>query len=231
MRIGIHTASVFLGDLGSGERIDFTAVGNGVNYAKRMEQACDLYSILFSSTTKDLIAGLSLNGQGLRKKMISIKHHTNQIEAYEYDPFYLYPEVRSLAIEAYRQCASLARAEQRYSVNIPDAYTVRSSVGVARLINYSATGISIKLKSHLVKGSVLSISIDSVDHKLGQQLRDVGVIEIVAEVRWAYTESDGSVHGLFFRNLNEEMASRLMETIRSYDLALKLSRSSSKLVS
>jgi hypothetical protein len=161
--------------------------------------------------------------------MISIKHHTTQIEAFEYDPFFAYPDVRSLAIDAYRQCASLARSEQRFSIVYPDAYVIKASVGHVKIINFSTTGMSLKLKSHMVKGSTINLTIDSVDGKLGKSLKLAGVGEIVAEVRWAYTEVDGSVHGLYFRNIDESLALKMVEVIRAFDISLKLIRTSSKL--
>lgn len=224
LRIGIHTASVFLGDLGSGDRIDFTAVGNGVNYAKRMEQACEMHSVLFSSTTKDLVASLGLASEGLKKRMISIKHHTNLIEAFEYDPFYKYPDARSRALEAYRQCASLARMEQRYTVNHPELLLIKCSVGEGVLINYSVTGISIKLKSMLVRGSTMLLSIDSVDGRLGRQLRELGVDNLMGEVRWVYSESDGHVHGILFRDVPDAQALKFVDALKYFDFVARASR-------
>lgn len=228
LRIGVHTSSVFLGDLGSGDRIDFTAIGNGVNFAKRMEQACDVHSVLFSGTTRDLVASLGLHSEGLKKRMISIKHHANNIEAFEYDPFFRHPEARTKALDAYRHCASLARTEQRYVFNHPEMLELKSSVGDAKLINFSVTGLSIKIKSHLVKGSVLIVNIDSRDNRVARQLQEAGIRDIKAEVRWAYGETDGTVHGLLYRNVNEGDAERLVEILKAYDLSVKLNMPTSR---
>ena len=39
--MGINTSSVFIGNLGAGERLDLNVVGNGVNFAKRLEKWYD----------------------------------------------------------------------------------------------------------------------------------------------------------------------------------------------
>lgn len=224
LRIGLHTASVFLGNLGSTHRLDFTAVGNGVNYAKRMEDACEMHCILFSATTKDLIASLGLDPKGLKKRMINIKHHTNLIESYEYDPFFEHPGLRAKALEAYRQCASLARLEQRYTLNNPESIVIQSSVGNGVLINYSPTGMSIKLRSMLVKGSTLVLTLDSRDGLLAEKLREQGILQLKGEVRWVYSETDGHVHGILFRDFSETLSSKLIEILRFADLRANMSK-------
>ncbi len=217
LRIGIHTASVFVGDLGEGERIDFTAVGNGVNFAKRLEGACEIHCVLFSSTTKDLAPSLQFKSEGLKKKLINIKHYTNVVETYEYDPFCNNPEARVRALEAYRQCASLARMEQRHSLSDPTAIVVNSSVGGGSLINFSLTGVSLKLKAMMVKGSTVVVHLDSVDGSLSQELLKARIPELVGEVRWVYSDTDGHVHGILFRDVSEKDATKLVEILKAFN--------------
>ncbi len=43
MRIGMHSCTAVIGNLGSADRFDYTAIGDGVNLAARLEGVNKLY--------------------------------------------------------------------------------------------------------------------------------------------------------------------------------------------
>ena len=59
MRVGIHSCNAIIGNLGSADRFDYTAIGDGVNLAARLEGVNKLYGtgILISGETAARLEG------------------------------------------------------------------------------------------------------------------------------------------------------------------------------
>jgi class 3 adenylate cyclase len=213
LRIGINTASCFLGDLGSENRIEFTVVGNGVNFAKRLEGACEMFSIMMGATTRDLIHTVGLDPSAIARKLIRIKHHKELVDAYEYDPIYANKELRSSMIAAFRKSTSLQRLNERILVTNSSALILECEFGTGIVLNFSGTGVSTQLVTPLVRGSRLFIQLDSRDGKLKSYLSDVGIGAIEVEVRWNYHSVHGFVHGMLFLNLSEQQSEAFVSLV------------------
>ncbi len=88
LRIGINTAFVQIGDLGTTKSFRPTIIGDGVNFAARLESACEEFKILMSPSTLDRIGNRKDELEAkIADRYISIKHHEELFEAYDVNPF------------------------------------------------------------------------------------------------------------------------------------------------
>jgi adenylate cyclase len=61
LRIGVHWGEVVIGNVGTVERLDWTAIGDVVNTASRIEKGCQPGAILVSQAIRDAVAPGQLN--------------------------------------------------------------------------------------------------------------------------------------------------------------------------
>jgi hypothetical protein len=203
LRVGINTASCYIGDLGSGDRIEFTVVGNGVNFAKRLESACEMHSILVGATTYDLVRGQEFPDAFFKVQYVQIKHHHHLTQAHSFDPFTARAEDRQAADQAFRSVAKIQRFNERFAVEDPTLYLAQTNFGNAVVLNYSATGISIRLSHLIPRESLVKLVLQNKDGSLWEALHAAGLHELECEVRWSFARADYFVHGLKFKNIPE----------------------------
>lgn len=219
LRIGINTSSVYMGNLGGKHRLDFTVVGNGVNFAKRLEGACEIHSVLIGQTTKDLIDSVDFDPAGFDQKQIKIKHHLEMIEAWEYDPFFKKPDLKEQANYAHLAFRFNSHLDQAHIFQNQNALKLLTEYGESKLISLASAGCLISLSTLLPKGSEFEISFGSDDKGFVEDMERHQLSKIQVEVEWSYHEKGEFFHGVVFKGLSYSSVIVLVE--RLFDLGMK----------
>jgi class 3 adenylate cyclase len=214
-RIGLNTSSVYIGDIGNEDRIDFTVIGNGVNYAQRLESACDHHSVMISGTTMDFSSSFNAKMPGFKKRFINIKHHDELIESTEYNPFHDTPEKVTNAQQAFRKSNNLERKEQRWPIADNEKLKVETEFGTATMVDFSSSGFCIQIGYFLSKGVILDINLVFNQPELKVLAADFGIDSIKAEVRWGKVSGKGFCHGVKITNLSTSQLENLFQFLRS----------------
>lgn len=223
IRIGINTARVYVGALGLGNegrafRLELALLGHGVNYAKRLESACDSYCVMLGAATRDALVTFDRQSDKLKKRFVQLKHLSELIEAYELDPFQDNPELKARAIAAYREFAGIQRKETRFDV--PPSRTVEVFLNGdwarARLENFSESGLALRCERYLGRGVTLSVSLDDA-LGLGDKLQRLGLAPLAGEVKWGRPLTEGhSLLGIQLTGLGARQREALVQTLREH---------------
>ncbi len=220
VHIGVNSASVFIGDLGDDEAIDFTLIGHGVNHAKRLEEACEPFKVMFGAVTRDLVVHHA-DSSRFALRFVKIKHHEEKVEAFEFDPFFDCQLKRDEAMTAYRKFAGLDRKESRYDV--PEESTILLTGGtnsIGKLVNFSVNGCAIELSQYFSKGMELEFALSEESKVLESLLKQEKLSLIRGEVRWGRAKLSGNnatyLHGVTIKNLTSDQKRKLFSILRSH---------------
>ncbi len=217
LRIGINTAAVYIGDVGTNHRVDFTVIGQGVNFAQRLEAACDSNMIMIGPATHDLLSVYARTEWKCMQKMVQIKHHEELTEAYEIDPFEDRPDILQRSIAAYRKFSGANRHDTRWLAPEGHDLKILTDFGMGELQNFSYAGFQIKFSQYIAKGAKINMTIESDDPHIQETFAGMGLVPILIEIRWAKAlDSGGCVHGCMIQNLTEHRQKFLHSTLRNY---------------
>ena len=217
LRIGINTSSVFIGNLGAGERLDLNVVGNGVNFAKRLESGASSNLVMIGKTTKELIEPLNLYNDNWAKKYIPIKHHDELVEAWEINPFSQEMDKLKLAETKQKDIISDIKKVNIWTELESDQIILKTEFGQGHLQSYSREGINLILAEEFVKGSRINIILDSRDGRLSQLLRNQGIDILALEVSWSYKDGNRYMHGTRFSGIDKDKITIIVNLIKQLD--------------
>ena len=203
LRIGINTSSAYLGNLGTASNIDFTIIGNGVNFAKRLEGSCHPHMLMLGETTKELITPLGSIARGVDKEFIKIKHHSDLIQAFSLNPFMDDPQLLVGAMEAYRITLSRVKKQERMLENRLGIFHIPTNQGPLALLTVADYGFTVLAPSLYAKGTIIDLLVDNLPKDDRIKLQLMGLTRVAMEVVWAYKEQDGCLHEVRLIQLNQ----------------------------
>ena len=205
LRIGLNTGEVYAGDIGGSHKIDFTIIGHTVNFAQRMESACENYKIMCGAATFENLQDSGDLKKSFIDKHISIKHYTNLVKAYEVDPFYGDTKSKQECEELRRAFDKNSRSHERFTAPEEWAFTVHSEDGLTgKVINFSKSGLEVAFNKYLGRSASINLILNLNNQQMEQDLKNSYLDSISAEVRWAMQDHSGEFRtGIKFKNLTE----------------------------
>ena len=208
LRIGINTATVNIGNVGTEDRFDITVSGVGVVMASRFESSCEPFKIIIGESTYDGLSEEVKLSAHFSQILVPIKHQGSPKIAFEYNPFADDSSIVAKAMEAYRQQNNLM-LKQTQSTRI-DPLAINTSFGEMHLINYSIGGMCLLSTVHLGRGLHIEIFLEiPPDHP-----DRLWLSPLAAEIAWSAMQLDGRIaHGVKFKSGNKEQRQIVLSVI------------------
>lgn len=216
VRIGLNSSTCLLGDLGTEKRMDITIVGGGVNFAKRLEDACDPGTILISSTTFSL-AMPDVRNSGFVRKFVRMKHMNALVEAFEFDPLASQPQLKVKLMDAFRKTVAIERVDRRWVVPHGKSIIFTNELGSCELVNFSGRGFAARLPALFARGSRFVFEIEN--EGLRQKLSGCDISKIDAEVRSCHGSGGNIVHGFLINGFSEEQSAAFNRVLLEYSFS------------
>ena len=171
-------------------------VGNGVNFANRLETACGPYRIMVSSDARDALIAAGISAKEFDPVMIAVKHQQELVPAFEVNP---HTDNMKQLIEINLEFMDRIGAKVRHSrLSFSDLRPVlmTSQYGVLQLKDYSMQGFLLRGPIFLAQKAVINLAIDTQDAASNDLLKTHGLRSIEVEVKWSRKVGDQYDHGV-----------------------------------
>ena len=214
VRIGINTSEVFIGNIGNEQRYDFTIIGSGVNFAQRLEAACEPFKILIGTGTFVVLG--DDQKELFVQRHITVKHHEELIEAFEADPFSGNPDLVDKAEQIMRDFHNISRSEERISLNSRLEIVLEAEEDDLKILNFSLNGFALISKKFYGKRVKLKAKLKTENELISDLIDAVGINPVTVEVCWGRVFGDNYfLQGVKILSLNRTQKERLFSALKS----------------
>ena len=215
LRIGIHTSNVFLGNIGDNLLPDITMVGEGVNFAKRMEDTCEPFRIMLSATTLECVNMSLFQRHEFSPRQIHVKHYDKPVSATEVNPLLGFEEQQKQLANHFRSMLGIERNEVRWPLGENINLRLLSPTTSGKVIDFSKSGFLIKLDKYFGKGVKLTINLITDDETLMAELNKNELTQVIVEIRWGAIIKGEYIHGVQISSLTDRQKLNLENILRS----------------
>ena len=196
IRIGIHTDHVTIGNMGSSFHVDFTMVGNGVNFANRLETACAPNSIMVSEATYQVLLTQKYTANKFDRIMIAVKHQNELVPAYEVNPHSDRMDKVATVNRHFMEMMGDLLRDERHTLNEETTLQATSVYGELAVRDFSRRGFLLRGSSFIAQKSILNINIITKSPAINRQLSERYLTNIEVEVRWSRRNEEFFDHGV-----------------------------------
>ena len=213
LRIGINTTDVKLGNIGSGDRFDFTIIGKGVNLASRLEASCSPHKIVISDSTRSALR--QEYPRSFSAIRVRIKHQEGFFQAWEFNQFSDQNELLQKSDRIFWLSRKYDSNEPRFAPALNEGYRLRFVDEDFIVCNYSESGLAADGMHLYGRGAQLNVRILTTDGKLEEELGAWYLHQITVEVCWSRRMRGVFRHGFKIIGNNPEQRHRIFTACRN----------------
>ena len=206
VRIGIHTDRVVIGNLVGAYQIDFTMVGNGVNFASNLEQACSPFQIVVSQEAHRKLTADRYPAHEFQPINIAVKHRQQLFPAYRYNPFTSRQNAVREGLNLHFEQLGVVNREHRFQPKYPGSISLVSAHGIHDVLDFSLQGFRASSTVILGQNAIIEAEFDIKDPVVARNLRERHLLALTLEVRWSQLDGERIEQGFKIIGSNEEQS-------------------------
>ena len=187
-----------------------------VNFASRLESACNPFKIMISAKTKELLNQYEYKEEALNRIMVKLKHFRSLQEAFEYNLYFNNNKPIIDAEKIYWAFVGYSTRETRFKLMNPGEIFIESEVGRFEVVDFSDSGFGVIGDTFLGRGVNFLAKITNVDASLSQTLDQQSLSKVNIEVCWARPSGARFKHGFKLTGLNQKQIEFINYSIRRY---------------